>query len=64
METPRRTRLDLNTPVELAIYEVMQMVEKLPADARLTNAGIKLQEARNLVADYIDGEMYQVNFNR
>lgn len=54
METPRRIRLDLNTPTELAIYEVMQMVEKMPPDVRLTNAGIKLQEARNLVADFID----------
>jgi len=53
-EIPRRNRLDLNEPAELAIYKAMQEVEKMPADVRLTNAGIKLQEARNLVADFID----------
>lgn len=63
METPRRIRLDLNTPVELAIYEVMQMIEKMPADVKLTLAGEKLHEARNLVADYIDNEMLDVNFD-
>lgn len=54
-ETPRRLRLDLNEPAEIAIYEAMQAVEKMPPDVRLTLAGIKLQEARNLVADFIDG---------
>jgi len=53
-ETPRRIRLDLNSPVELAIYEVMQMIEKMPADIKLTLAGEKLREARELVADFID----------
>ncbi len=53
-EVPRRIRLDLNEPAELAIYEAMMAVEKMPGDIRLTHAGIKLQEAKNLVADYID----------
>lgn len=52
---PRRSRLNLNVPAELAIYEAMLAVEKMPADIRLTHAGIKLQEAKNLVADFIDG---------
>lgn len=52
---PRRSRLDLNQPAELAIYEAMLAVEKMPADTRLTHAVIKLQEARDLVADFIDG---------
>lgn len=43
MEVPRRIRLDLNEPAEVAIYEAMQAVEKMPADIRLTHAGIKLQ---------------------
>jgi hypothetical protein len=55
METPRRIRLDLNEPAELAIYNAMTEVEKLPGDVRLTHAVIKLGEAKNLVADYIDG---------
>ena len=52
---PRRSRLDLNEPAELAIYEAMLAVEKMPGDVRLTHAVIKLQEAKNLVADFIDG---------
>lgn len=54
---PRRIRLDLNSPVELAIYEVMVMVEKMPADVKLTLAGEKLREARNLIADFIDAQI-------
>lgn len=54
METPRRIRLDLMTPAELAIYNATQEVEKIGADVRLTHAVIKLQEARELVADFID----------
>lgn len=57
METPRRNRMDLNTPAELAIYNAMQEVEKIGADQRLTNAVIALQEAKNLVADFIDGNV-------
>lgn len=57
METPRRNRLDLNTPAELAIYNAIQEVEKIVADKRLTNAVIALQEAKNLVGDFIDGNV-------
>lgn len=55
ISSPRRSRKDLNVPAELAIYNAMQEVEKVGADERLTNAVIKLQQARNLVADFIDG---------
>jgi hypothetical protein len=55
MNTPRRIRLDLNVPAELAIYNAIQEVEKLAPDVRLTNAVIKLAEAKELVADFIDG---------
>lgn len=51
---PRRNRLDLNTPAEKAIYDAIQEVEKVGADTRLTGAVIKLSEARNLVADFVD----------
>jgi hypothetical protein len=50
----RRTRLDLMSPAEVAIYNASLEVEKAGADRRLTAASIKLQEARSLVADYID----------
>lgn len=51
---PRRSRLDLCEPAEKIIYDAAQEVEKLGADERLTNAIIKLAEARELVSDYID----------
>lgn len=54
METPRRNRLDLNTPAEKAIYDAMQEVEKVGADVRLTEAVILLSKARDLIADYVD----------
>lgn len=53
-EFPRRSRLDLNTPAERAIYDAMQEVEKVGADTRLTEAVILLSKARDLVADYVD----------
>lgn len=53
-EYSRRTRLDLMSPAEVAIYNAMLEVEKAGADRRLTMASIKLQEAKNFVADYID----------
>jgi hypothetical protein len=54
LEIPRRLRLDLNEPAELAISNAMIEVEKMPGDVRLTQAVIKLDEAKRLVADYID----------
>ena len=53
-EIPRRSQLEKITKAEMAIYIASQVIEKLPADTRLTNAVIKLSEARNLVADYVD----------
>lgn len=51
---PRRIRLDLCEPAEKIIYDAIQEVEKLGADERLTNAVVKLSEAKELVSDYID----------
>lgn len=51
---PRRCCMNLMTPAELAILHAQGEVEMVGADVRLTNALCKLQEARNLVADYID----------
>ena len=62
-QVPRRIRLDLNTPAELAIYEAMGEVEKLPADTRLTEAVILLEQAKNKVADYVDGVVSDGNGN-
>lgn len=55
MEIPRRCRLDLMTPAELAIVAAMDAVEALPADVRLTDAVVLLAKARDRVADFVDG---------
>ncbi len=55
---PRRARLDRMTPAERAIYDAMEAVEKVGADVRLTDAVNLLCEAREAVADYVDGVKY------
>ena len=52
---PRRIQLDKCTPAELAIQNAVWEVEKMGADVRLTNAVILLSEARDQVADFVDG---------
>lgn len=51
----RRSDLLRNTPAELAIREALIAVEAVGADVRLTDAVILLGEARERLADYIDG---------
>lgn len=53
-DLPRRIRLDLNTPAELAIRNAMKEIEKMEASTLLTDAVVLLGQALNLVADYID----------
>ena len=55
---PRRNRLDLNTPAELAIYNAMQEVEKAGASENLTKAITLLQDAKNFVSDHVDSFDY------
>lgn len=55
MSIPRRNRIDLSTPAELAIRNAVDAVESAGCDVRLTNAINKLHEARELVADFVDG---------
>ena len=43
------------TPAERSIYDAIQEIEKVGADTRLTNAVVKLSEAKDCVADFIDG---------
>lgn len=49
---PRRSKMSV---AEQTIRKAMLMVEEMGADVRLTKAVILLQEAREWVADYIDG---------
>ena len=51
---PRRICLDQLVPAEKAIYDAVQAVEAMPADARLTKAVVLLQQAREQVADFVD----------
>lgn len=60
-DVPRRIRLYLNVPAELAITNAIQEIEKLGADVRLTEAQILLQKAKDLVSDYIDENLKQVS---
>lgn len=54
---PRRIRLDLMVPAELAIYNAVQEVEKLGADTRLTEIVVMLDQAKDLVSDYVDEQV-------
>ena len=54
-DIPRRIREDLMHPTELAILAAQRAVEEMPADTRLTEASILLSQARDKVADFIDG---------
>ena len=55
-EIPRRSRLDLNTPAEKAIYDAIQEVEKIGADPKLTNIVVMLGKARDLLSDFVDSK--------
>lgn len=54
---PRRSRLDLMEPAEVAIFYAVQEIEKIGADARLTEAQILLSKAKDLVSDYVDEKL-------
>lgn len=51
---PRRNRVDLYTPAELAIRAAVFAVEEAGCDPLLTEAVNLLQEAREKVADYVE----------
>lgn len=54
-EIPRRIDMTRWSVAEHAIDTAVQVVERMPADERLTRAVILLGQARDAVADYIDG---------
>ena len=61
---PRRICIDKLTAAELAIVDAVRAVEAAGADLRLTHAVIKLGEARNLVADFVDGVPFGEGYPR
>ena len=50
----QRNNMQTWTSAELAIYNAIQEVEKMPADVRLTLAVTRLSEAMGFVADFIE----------
>lgn len=53
-DIPRRNRIDLLTPAESAIREAMLAVEQAGAHPLLTEAVELLDEAKNVVGDFVD----------
>lgn len=51
---PRRRRMDLMTPAELACLKAISEIEGAGCDHRLTAAQMLIEQAQNLVADYVD----------
>lgn len=52
---PRRCDTLRHTEAEKAISNAIALVEALAADTRLTDAVVLLAQARDRVADYVDG---------
>jgi hypothetical protein len=55
--TPRRIRVDLQTPAEVAIRAAVVAVEACGADTLLTDAVVLLSKAADKVADYVDYQL-------
>lgn len=55
LRIPRRNYVDKMCAAELKIREAMEAVECMGADPRLTDAVVLLGEAKESVADFIDG---------
>lgn len=53
-EIPRKCKLELMSPGELAIHEAKQIVEAMGCDERLTDAIVLLIQAQDKVADFVD----------
>lgn len=54
-DIPRRSNIQTWTDAERAIQAAVDAVEAMPPDVRLTDAVTLLYEARQSVADYVDG---------
>jgi hypothetical protein len=54
-DVPRRIDMSRWTPAERAIQHAVDAIEAMGADVRLTDAVILLSQARDKVADFVDG---------
>jgi hypothetical protein len=53
-DIPRRIRLDLMTPEELALFNMVGEIEKLGAHPLLTHCVVLLGDARRKLSDWVD----------
>jgi hypothetical protein len=60
--TPRRNRLDLQTPIESLLNEAINKIEELPPDERLTHAQTLISNAKDSLSDYIDEQLRMTEF--
>lgn len=60
-DIPRRIRIDLMTPEELAIYNMVGEVEKLGAHPLLTDCVVLLGDARQKLAEWVDLKIKEQN---
>ena len=61
MASNRRNYQYLNTNLELRIDEIINDIENLGAHPNLTNAQIKLQEAKDELSEFIDRQIKAVD---
>lgn len=60
-DIPRRIQIQLLTPEELAIYNLVGEVEKLGAHPFLTDCVVLLSDARKRLADWVDLQIEENN---
>jgi hypothetical protein len=53
----RRNDMTMMSKIELKISECVSDIERMGAHIKLTQAQIRLSEAQNLVADYIESRI-------
>jgi hypothetical protein len=53
-DIPRRAKLWLHCPAELALREVVDLVEQMGCDPRLTDVINAVHAAREMLADFVD----------
>lgn len=56
---PRRICKSYWTPAEQAVQDAVDLVERLGADVRLTEAVNLLAAARAKIADYVESKQYE-----
>jgi hypothetical protein len=57
---PRRYRLDLLTPAEIALWQALSAIQDSGAHPFLTEAGELVKQARDKVADYVELEQGKI----